>query len=257
MHPQLAIVWLLIILLKGIVLTLVIRARRRSNFFLAYIIVSLLKSITLITLSYFDQGWPYTYVDWIGTGLLHGLAFATAYDCFRQLLPNSATWPFRKLPLSFAYALMVFVSMLTILVICMHVLFPGMTGDLGANLLRIDRTETWWICGLMWLISSASDWLGIPWRARPYGIFLGFLFTYSIDVFVTAIRAFTHWQLAPVFWPIGFITELICLLIWAFYFTRKEPELTSPNPDQLAEIQRILARFFAKPDPRGSPDDAA
>jgi hypothetical protein len=253
-HPYLSAFWLVVIIAKTAVAILLWTRpwRNRSYFFTAFVTLSLARSVTLFAFSWMGWAEAYTWLYWIGSGVLHGLAFATAYDCFRQLF-----WPFRKLPQSFAYALLMFTSLLMVLVLFFHVAFPDSVGDLGANLLTIDRTETWGICGLLWIISTASDWLGIPWRARPFGIFLGFLFTYSVDIFVSAVRGFTHWQMAHALWPIGFVTELICLLIWAFYFTRKEPELTSPNPDQLAEIQRILARFFAKPDPRGSPDDAA
>jgi hypothetical protein len=213
---------------------------RKSYFFIAFLAASVTKSVTLFALSYLDLSWAYTYVYWIGSGLLHGLAFGTAYDCFRQLF-----YPFRRLPRSFAYALLTFTTLLSIIVMVAHIFLPDLLGDLGGNLLTLDRSLTWWICGLMWLISTASDWLRIPWTARPYGIFIGFLFSYSVDVFVTAIRAITNWQSNYLLWPLGFATELICIAIWIFYFMQKEPELTTPSPQQLADVQRMLSMFRA------------
>lgn len=243
LHPHLAIFWLIIIAAKLIAAVIVcIRPGRRRNFFFtAYILLWATRSAALYFLSYLNRGWDYTFVYWIGNGLLHGLAFATAYECFRQLFS-----PFRRLPRTFAYAFIIFAGLITTAATSMAYFFPSIsaTGSVATQN-TIDRTLAVWICGLFWLLNFASDWLRIPWRTKIFGVGLGFLFSYSIDLFVTTVRSYTAWHLTALLWPIGFTTDLITVSLWIFYFTRKEPELTEPTPQDLEAIERALRLFRA------------
>lgn len=242
LHPYLATFWLVIIAAK-LILAVFVWTRpchRRNWFFVAFVMAWAGRSSVLWALSYFNLAWPYSYVFYVGNGLLHGLAFASAYECFRQLFH-----PWKKLPRSFANAFIGFVVMITAAPAVMAAIFPALVSQVENTAVQntIDRTFAIWICGLFWLLSFASDWLCIPWHTRAFGIGLGFLFSYSVDLFLTTMRGLTSWHFGPYLWPIGFTVDLICSVLWIYYFLRKEPELIEPNPYELARIQELLAKI--------------
>lgn len=242
LHPHLAVFWLVIIAAKVFlaILVFVRPSHRRNWFFVAYIVAWASRSLVLFVLSYLNLGWPYTYVHWVGGNLLHGLAFGAGYECFRQLFH-----PWRKLPRVFATGFISFVIFVTFTSVFFAWQYPALvsTSALSANHNTIDRTLAIWVCGLFWLLSFASDWLRIPWHTRAYGVGVGFLFAYSVDLFITTVRGYTAWQFGHLLWPIGLTVDLICAVLWTYYFLRKEPELIDPSPYEIAQIQAILAKI--------------
>lgn len=237
LHPQLAAVWATIILFKIGIASLVIRKpwRHRSWFFTAYLSVSVLRSVLLFGASALDMGWTYTWILWLGSNVLHALAFGVAYDFFRRLF-----WPYTVLPRSFIRPLL-----LTLAIITIGVAVLGLSRE-GADfygLTLIDRSFTWWVCGLFWLTSAASDRFRIPWRTREYGVCLGFLFSYTVNVFFTGMRSTLPGALFPSLWIVGFCSEGITILIWLHYFMRKEAELVPPSPSERRDLDKLLALF--------------
>jgi hypothetical protein len=239
LHPQLAAYWLLVIIAKLALVVVVNNARRRNWFFTAFVSVWAMRSVVLFGCSYAGWAWAYTFVYWIGNGLLHGLAAATAYECFRELFS-----PVRRLPKTFAHLFISFTVLITAAALILAVLYPAVVSatELSATQNTIDRTLAIWICGLFWVLNFASDWLHIPWRRKLFGVGLGFLFSYSIDLFITTVRAFTPWQIAHYQWPIGFTVDLICCSVWIFYITRKEPDLVEPDPNELESLLSLIRR---------------
>lgn len=237
LHPRLAVVWATIILLKIVVTLVVLRKpwHHRSYFFTAYLIIATLRSALLFGASAFNMGWTYTWILWLGANVLHALAFGVAYEFFRRLF-----WPYTVLPRSFIRPLLVTLAIITI---GTAVLGLSREGPDFFGLTLLDRTFTWWVCGLFWITSTASDRFRIQWRTREYGVALGFLFSYTVDVFVTGMRSVVPGALFPTLWIVGFCSEGITLIVWLYYFMRKEAELVPPNPSEIKELEKLLALF--------------
>jgi hypothetical protein len=241
-HPYLAAFWLVVIAAKIILLyfALTRTSHIRCQFFTIYLVCSVLRSVLLVGASWFLMGWTYTWILWFGSGVLHAFAFATAYHCFRYLF-----YPYYALPRSFLAAFVMVLLALSIGVMAISSFGIAPESSLMAELYATDRTLIWWICALYWMVSIGSDWFGMHWNTRLYGIGLGFLFMYTVDVFVSGMRGLVGGFVARALWPIGLTAELITVCLWIYYFTRKEHGLVSPDVKDLDELES-LAELFRK-----------
>lgn len=239
LHPHLALFWATTILLKIVVALVVILKpwRHRSWFFTAYITLSAIRSLLLFGASALGLGWTYTWVYWLGAQLLHACAFGVAYEFFRRMF-----WPYTVLPRAFLRRVLATLAFVTIGTV---VLMRSHEGAPFYGLTLLDRSFTWWICGLFWINSAAADRFHIPWRTREYGVALGFMFAYSVDVSVTGIRSTLPGASFSSLWLVGFCSELATLAVWLYYFVRKEAQLVPPTPSELRDLERILTHFVS------------
>lgn len=237
LHPHLAVIWAVTIVLKTIVAGVVSAKQwnHRSWFFTTYLVTSAIRSIALFAASALGLGWTYTWLYWIGANLLHGLAFGVAYEFFRRLF-----WPYTRLPRTFVRPLLLVIAFISIGAVLLSRTHEG-ARFYGLTLL--DRSFVWWVCGLFWIASCASDRFKIPWRTREYGVAVGFLFTYSVDVFVATVRSTIPSHLFPSLWMVGFCSEFVTLAVWLYYFMRKEKELVPPTLGEIHDLEKILALF--------------
>jgi hypothetical protein len=239
-HFLLTFLWLLIFAAKNVLCVVVLKrpSERDPRFFSTYCIFAVVWQAALIYCSANLWGLAYSWIYWIGAYLSHIIVVAVAFSCYLKLF-----WPHGRMPQKFhRRAFMTMIFLLTV-VVALRFAFRSENDWMTALTTSYDQLAQVWICGVFWMLSIFSDWLGIHWHSRPYGVALGFTAMYTTGLVTSSIRAHLpttaysgHWGL----WTVEMIVELACLCLWIRYFRKPENAKVTISWHELVRLRSIL-----------------
>ena len=193
---------------------------------------------TLLYCSYRLLGLAYSWIFWSGAYLTHVIVAAVAFSCYQQLF-----WPHGRMPRKFYQRAFTMMVSLLAVVLVLRFFFRSENDWMTALTTSYDQLAQVWICGCFWMLSLFSDWLGVPWHSRPYGVALGFTAMYSTGLITSSIRAHLsatayswHWSL----WAVEMSVELAVVCLWIRYFMKPEREKATIGWRELAKLRNGL-----------------
>jgi hypothetical protein len=239
LHPYLAALWVVSILLHFVLLGFLCRpSREKFTGFALYVEFTAIYNATLFAYSALGIGWPYTYVVWGGGTIENALLMAVVVELFIKVFA-----PVNTLPKWFANLFGAAYWLCLTVIIAFAVYFPSTQPGWWGVLHTIDRTETLIICTGVWAISAFSDIMKCELKNKTYYYALGLLFSTTIAALLSAWGAHLPGHATPIVWLPGFIASICSALVWIISFRKQEPKPLTADLPTLDQVREAVSAF--------------
>lgn len=228
--------WAIEILAKFYLLGLIAAKRywKEVPVFTAYTFISLIWELSLayiVAHGYYGSMhfWTYWYGQLVVTIVLFGViaeilksAFKTACSVFGTQIK--------------------FLLRVSVLVLCVLAYFGFQIQSeptLDEFVRRLDRASSLLLLATFGFTALISNYLGLVWKPRVYGVALGFLFYYGVSAFVTVLMAGFHFAV-PALNAISVFTFLLTEIIWISFFVFR-PQRQTISKAEIEQLMQALA----------------